>query len=142
VSNRLKKIQSLDSTHLKAPPSSTIEPSSNSDYFSISLTHNQAKDKYSIAQCDEEQKYAFVERINVFSQQNWQTLLTRGKDHGFESIPKGIIAIRPPAVCTDEVTKYLVMRCNGKDARIVGMRVGRVFEVFWYDPDLSLYPHD
>ena len=122
---------------------SSSKASTDSEYMAFALLHNKNRDKYSIESGSDAQKGDVLDKLTHFCEMTWTQIKLQAKNKsGCETIPIEKIKQRPPSIVTPEIKEYLVIRCLSQTARIVGVRIGRTFEVIWFDPDLSLYDHD
>jgi hypothetical protein len=98
---------------------------------------------YKLEDCDTDQRSLFIAKLVKMAQQSWQTLVT--SDHwsgaGFEHMPRKQIVAPLPAIITDDVSKFYVMRFNGKSYRIIGHRSDHIFHVTHIDTKLTAYKH-
>ena len=97
-------------------------------------------DKYSLSNCEQEEKAAFADTLHKLSRVTWAQICT-SHSHGIgsEIIKQECIkASIPKNITTD--TNILAFRFYDK-APMVGYREDRIFHIIWLDRDYTLYDH-
>jgi hypothetical protein len=136
--NRLKKRHDEAGPRIKAHSSSSISTEQLSPIFSL---HLMGGDKYSLANCEVNDKAHFADALYKRARLTWADL-RRAQAHGlgFETIPRHRIKATIPSAVTDDVNSFVVFRCIA-EAPMVGYRDGAIFHVLWIDRDFTLYNH-
>jgi hypothetical protein len=98
--------------------------------------------KYSLEECNKEEKVSFVDQIIKLSQLTWSQI-TLAPKHGLgtEQVPQHCI-------CGDSIpeniikpdTNLLALRFAGKKP-MVGFRDKETFYILWFDRNFTLYKH-
>lgn len=97
---------------------------------------------YSLDQCDNDQKAAFVTQLSLLSQLSWQKLiLTHRHGSGSEKINIDSLKAKPPDFITEDVEHLIVFRYQGKKP-FVGHRNRFIFHVIFIEREFGeLYDH-
>jgi len=108
------------------------------NYPVFCFKHLQAD--YSLAQCDKDERAAFIEQLCMYSQMTWQQIILAPR-HGLGSEKISLDSIRAPLPrsVTPDVT-LLALRFDGKKP-FVGYRYHFIFHVLYIDRGFTLYPH-
>jgi len=95
---------------------------------------------YALARCTDEDKLAFVERIQKLSQMTWLDIIQADR-HGFgrEKIAQSAIRRPIPKHLTEDVT-LIALRFSGLKP-MVGYQQDRTFHIIWFDCAFDLYNH-
>jgi hypothetical protein len=99
---------------------------------------------WTVDQCSDEHKVAFLDAIHRRSQLTWIQL--RSADHrklGFEPLPRELVekGVRIPVIITEDAM-ILCFRCHVGKMRALGFREDATFHVIWIDCDGQIYDHD
>lgn len=97
---------------------------------------------FSFKDCDDEAAMAFIAKAYELCQIPWAKINGSSRDGmGSETITKGQIhAPLPSNRVTDDVKRLLSFKFGGI-SRMLGLRQGRVFEVYLIDPKGECYDH-
>lgn len=135
---RIKGKQSKRGDRIKPP--TTGEPSSSDPHPPIfSLRHLDNRD-FSLDNCDNKEKVAFVETLCRLGKIPWRELRQAGRHGmGYEKIHTNSLKVGIPKNITPDVN-FIAFRFSGK-APMVGYRDRAVFHIIWIDRNFTLYKH-
>lgn len=92
--------------------------------------------------CTDYVRSQLVMKLRSLSQQTWSGLFAKGKQSGgLEIIKKDCMKVALPACVTEDIGNLYVFRFNAQKARIIGLRVGDVFQILFIDAGLECYGH-
>lgn len=117
-----------------------VKPHESTDIFThknkpkFSLYHIEPK--YSLDSCDPDEKCSFAETLKEISGKNWMTLITKGKENGFEQLTPEQAGISNSLITPDE--KIFIKRMNRR-GRLLGIRKGSTYHIFRIDPKHTSY---
>lgn len=126
-----------------------------SDKFALSASANKEVDhnreppsfclryvdpEYALSRCSDEDKLAFVDRIQKLSGMTWLDIIQAHR-HGFgrEKIDRNAIGRPIPPHLTEDVT-FIALRFSGMKP-MVGYQKERTFHIVWFDCGFKLYDH-
>jgi hypothetical protein len=100
--------------------------------------HHMRNGYYSVQDCDEESRTAFIDGLWERSRLTWsQITVASRKGLGKEEISRASLKVTPPASISEDVT-FIAMRI-GDAARMLGFRDGSVFQIVWVAATHDLY---
>lgn len=101
------------------------------------------KSGYTLDECGAAEAQAFVSKLKSLCDLDWQTIQNSNRrGQGHEKITVKEIKPDMPRRVTADVTELICFRFPGGDtARFLGLRHGRVFEVYFIDPRGEAYDH-
>ena len=136
---QVKKVKGWGRTPIAAPPPEQPDPQRLSPVFCL----RYLSPGFTLSECSDDQAAAFVEKLYQLCQLDWNTITnSHHRGNGYERLPIGQLKVGRPSRATDEVKELHVFRCRGDGtARILGLRLARVFEVYMIDPTGSAYDH-
>jgi hypothetical protein len=108
------------------------------DYPIFCLKHLQKK--YSIHDCNNDEKIGFIEKLHQLSQMKWTEIQLSGKHNsGSEKINQKSVNVPLPTFITPNIN-LLALRFHGKKA-MVGYRSGYIFHILYLDTKFTVYNH-
>lgn len=99
---------------------------------------------YSLAECGHTDAAAFLAKLKSLCDLTWQTIQNSNRrGQGHEKIPIAQLRCARPQRATEDVKELLCFRFPGEHpARFLGLRHGRVFEVYIIDAGGQVYSHE
>lgn len=118
--------------------SADTEPNFNAEPPSFCLRY--VDPEYALSQCTDDDKLAFVERIQKLSTLTWSDIIQADR-HGFgrEKIAQTAIRRPIPEHITEDMT-LIALRFSGLKP-MVGYQKQRTFHIIWFDCGFTLYNH-
>ena len=135
-----KQSKSLRDVFAQSP----IQKPSNDDNDNLVFSFRDLQRDYDFEQacCDDQVRRDLLSSLRRLSRTTWDDLRTRDKKSGgSELINKSEIKASLPSFITDDYEKFIVIRFNSQNSRLIGYRQDNIFYILFIDVSLTLYDH-
>lgn len=109
--------------------------------YPIFCFHYIANNKYSLANCNRDERAACMNTMRILSQFSWQYIESNHVKGCHIIKDKDSISVTKPEPAPMSPDLPIIAFEFGKDKKMVGYRRECVFHIIWLDRDFSLYPH-
>lgn len=135
-----KQSKSLRDVFAQSP----IQKPSNDDNDNLVFSFRDLQRDYDFEQacCDDQVRRDLLSSLRRLSRTTWDDLKTRDKKSGgSELINRSEIKASLPSFITDDYEKFIVIRFNSQNSRLIGYRQDNIFYILFIDVSLTLYDH-